>query len=484
VVEQKLEEKRMHCTRGLTGALLLLAVSAWCAPAAGADQAVVVGVNRYPNLEGADLRGCVNDAQEMAQYLRAKGFQVVDLHDTQASKRGILDAIARVRINPNERFVFFFAGHGTDTTEGDKAALLPNDSLSTTAANDLKAKELYDAVRAVGARSRTVILDSCYSGGMLASAKKLVGPRLRYYARDIGGGAKSLRAPTNDQNTNSLIAPRDGGDPKAVCYYTAARGNEQAGEIGFNGVQHGIFTFYLLGQLRNLQRATPWGDIQTQVGGKVAEKMDDLQHPVLSPPFVGVNAFDSGAPTPTPPTPTPTPPPPPPIPAPKPNTEFTLEQVLDADRVDPRMLSLRMNPNKTTVTIGEQFSFTISVGPFSANRNEGAYLVVVEKGTSGRLKMWLPESLNTDEARVTASTSVEIPEKDHAFQAGPPEGAERLKAFLFTSRANAEAFISKFRTAPREQGADRKQLRDLFKVSRVKVEQFYTADLTFQVMKE
>lgn len=446
-------------------AVVTLAAAAALAPAAArADRALLVGVNQYPNLKGATLEGCVGDAQSMAQALRAYGFQVTVISDQQATRQGILNALATMKnqVKPNERFVFFFAGHGTDQTEGDKAALLPTDALHDRADNDLKRMDLYKALTAIPAHSRTAVLDSCYSGGMTKAFSRR---RSRYYARDIGGGAKSLApaktrdVPANDNDPNSNIA---GG--AAVCYFTAARDNEQAAEDTFGAVRHGVFTYYLSKALaaksRDANRPT-WSEVQTGVTGEVTSYLKDIQHPTLSPAFNDVPLFEArggGAPAPTP--------------APKPST---LWDELNGENADPSKVQVSLSVNKTTLQVGDRIRFQVKVGV-------PGYLVLLEKGTSGKLAIQHPynngKPLTADMAAVQAGAVVSIPGPDEEFELGDP-GTEYLKAILFPTKETAQAFIAKF---PAE-GGTRDTLRDLKRVQMPKLKK-YTADLVFEVVEK
>src|SRR5437660_1580079 len=97
---------------------------------ARADQALVVGVNHYPGLDGVDLKGCVNDAASVAAALRDNyHFDVVTLYDDNATRDSILVAIDKIAANikPGERFAFYFAGHGTIGSNGS-SVLLPSDA--------------------------------------------------------------------------------------------------------------------------------------------------------------------------------------------------------------------------------------------------------------------------------------------------------------------------------------------------------------------
>ncbi|MFN7677703.1 MAG: caspase family protein, partial [Cyanobacteriota bacterium] len=50
-----------------------------------AKSALCIGINNYPGTD-CDLRGCVNDANDWAATLAARGFTVKTLLDNQATK--------------------------------------------------------------------------------------------------------------------------------------------------------------------------------------------------------------------------------------------------------------------------------------------------------------------------------------------------------------------------------------------------------------
>ena len=137
-------------------------------PPAHADHALVIGVNEYPKLAtGSNLEGCVNDANTMETSLKAHGFQVTLLTNEGATHAAVLVALDRMKraSTPAERFVFYFAGHGTIASDGS-SALLAHDAGERSETGDVTRDELYGAIRAVPARSRTVLLDSCFAGGL------------------------------------------------------------------------------------------------------------------------------------------------------------------------------------------------------------------------------------------------------------------------------------------------------------------------------
>ena len=128
-------------------------------PAARADQALVVGIQEYsPLVAASTLKGCMNDANGVAEVLKEQGFVVTLLLNEKATKQGILGSIAQIaeKTKKDERFVFYFAGHGR---RSPRFALMPSDA--TISGNDIEPKELNAAILKVQARSRTVLLDSC-----------------------------------------------------------------------------------------------------------------------------------------------------------------------------------------------------------------------------------------------------------------------------------------------------------------------------------
>lgn len=463
---------------GIWSLLALGAVWLAGAPAARADRAVVVGVNQYPNLTGANLNGCVPDAKLMADTLKKFKFEVTLLTDDTATKQGILEALdtAKASNKPRERFVFYFAGHGTRASNGN-SVLLPHDSEEKSETHDIKSEELYDQLNAIPARTRTVLLDSCFSGGMARSVKGLVqgkkhrGLKTRYYARSVA--SRDINPPQDLQTSAN----------DKVCYYTATRKNEQAGEDQFpDGSRHGVFTYYLVQRLTGGQDV--WDNVQKTVSGQVSDWMDDTQHPTLSANFKDAQVFEAKAEAPTtdtPPTPNPAPAPVA-TPTPKPNTIW---EMYNADNADPDKVLVSINPNQTTFAVNDQLSFGVKLGA-------AGYLVLLERGTSGNVNLLFPADAKAETASRPAGWSMTVPEdKDQAW-APDAAGTERIKALLFTSKELAEALLAKF---PATRSLDRKMMsKDLVLVRKAppanttdnnKINpppDFYSSDIIFEVV--
>ncbi len=127
-------------------------------------KALVVGINDYPG--GARLRGCVNDANEMAALLNANAdgspnFDVMVSTEvkTRASLRSL---ILNVFKGEDEVSLFYFSGHGCVTDTGGYI-MTPDFSRYD---EGIYMDEILTMVSLSPARHKVVILDCCHSGAM------------------------------------------------------------------------------------------------------------------------------------------------------------------------------------------------------------------------------------------------------------------------------------------------------------------------------
>jgi len=141
--------------------------------------AVVFGVSKYEDLAPAPY--AANDADIMKEYFeKILGIGQVLVFTNEEVTIGKLNKV----FNPNygelqkaivkgETDVFvFFSGHGVPDKTGENTYLLPYDGLK----EDLETfgyntSKLYNNLSLLGARSVTVILDACFSGGSRKTEK-------------------------------------------------------------------------------------------------------------------------------------------------------------------------------------------------------------------------------------------------------------------------------------------------------------------------
>jgi uncharacterized caspase-like protein len=143
--------------------------------------AVVVGVNQYPHggRHYPNLNYAVNDAKQVAEKLRDLGFEVKLLLDKDAARQHIIKTLADevgANAKENDRIVFYFAGHGATKEKADKSNMgyiLPYDfDPSQHAATAISMQQLRDISSEIKAKHMLYAMDSCFSGGLLASRGK------------------------------------------------------------------------------------------------------------------------------------------------------------------------------------------------------------------------------------------------------------------------------------------------------------------------
>jgi hypothetical protein len=141
-------------------------------------KALLVGLNKYHPMLNADLRGCVNDVENMRDLLMNKfGFEPENIRviiDDRATRQAIIDRL-RWLINGSiagDELVFHFSGHGSQVRDrnGDELndrldeILCPYDlDWSNPLTDDILAAMLKKLPKGV---FFTMICDSCHSGTM------------------------------------------------------------------------------------------------------------------------------------------------------------------------------------------------------------------------------------------------------------------------------------------------------------------------------
>ena len=149
--------------------------------------ALCVGINEYAN-PNSNLSGCVNDANDWADLLESRGYQVTRLLNSDATRDNFLEALREqvAKLEYLDRLVFTYSGHGSwvpdyngDEVDGRDEALVMQD-LSL-----VKDDDLYPILqqRAYGSRM-TTLSDSCHSGTVIRGLAEFAGdedgPRPRF----------------------------------------------------------------------------------------------------------------------------------------------------------------------------------------------------------------------------------------------------------------------------------------------------------------
>ncbi len=147
------------------------------APPFARSLAVVVGIDAYSH-GVPPLRTAVNDARRLGGILAAQhGYDVITLLDAEATGTRLASLLRHdlpARMGPDDRLVFYFAGHGValDGQDGPNGYLLPVDASRADASTFLSMPLVSDAISALPCRHVLVILDSCFSGAFRWSSTR------------------------------------------------------------------------------------------------------------------------------------------------------------------------------------------------------------------------------------------------------------------------------------------------------------------------
>lgn len=230
--------------------------------------ALLVGINQYGT--GYALNGCLTDVELQRQLLIHRfGFQPADiltLTDSQATRKNIEDAFTShlsQRAGAGDVAVFHFSGYGralnkafsSDAAGAPQNTLVPADgglAPDAPTVNDLPEETLLLLLHSLRAERVLAVLDTSYSypGTNLQGSLRI---------RSLPSPPAALLAPEElafqEQLRRQILKLRGGEMPGVIL--TAARPNQQAAEMQWNGFSCGLFTYALTQSLWWATPATP-----------------------------------------------------------------------------------------------------------------------------------------------------------------------------------------------------------------------------------
>jgi hypothetical protein len=269
-----------------------------------AQHALLIGINRYPNIPNASLQGCVSDMELMRSLLVDRfGFpaeRTRTLRDEEATQQAIRGALADLAaaVGPDDMMVLFYAGHGSRMADPRQPgrmieSIVPHDSGRGATPNlDIIDEEIDRWVQAVNEKTPfvTLIFDCCHSGSVtrdpFGEATREVPADVRAPEEMFGGGPvpevfAASRA-VDDGEAAGWLAGR-----RRAVVIAACRADELANEHkSFTGqavVRHGALTFFLgqtLAQAQTPPGITTWRDDIEQAAPRVTAKYG-RQHPQI-----------------------------------------------------------------------------------------------------------------------------------------------------------------------------------------------------------
>jgi hypothetical protein len=218
------------------------------------SRALLVGINEYP---GAPLAGCVNDVQDMANFLVGRcGFELREIRlltDARATTRAILDRLLWLvdGIKAGDRILFHYSGHGAQIASRDPVSAEVDGLDEIICPVDFQWKEglfirdnhLNDIFSSVPPCVEALwISDSCHSGDLSRGfdPPSVRRPRALHPPLDIAW--RNGVAVKEKVNVRKLVP----GGQLNVTLLSACQSNQTASDALFNHRPNGAFTYSLL----------------------------------------------------------------------------------------------------------------------------------------------------------------------------------------------------------------------------------------------
>ncbi|MGA1869454.1 MAG: caspase family protein [bacterium] len=235
-------------------------------------RAVLIGINRY-KIPGADLRGCVNDVENMQGVLtKLYGFKTSDiaiLTDYDATKKAMQAAIRDLvgKGHKGDVLLLHYSGHGANVPDddGDEAdnrdeILCPTDLDWKDPLTDDWLRKTFNKLRA--GVSLTVIMDCCHSGTNTRALLPPDAPMIPRYlpnpwdimaaesGRKLRGKLRGeLRASPRARRKNSDIVEAD--IPELLI--TGCRDTQTSADAYIGNSFNGALTYHLVATLTEAQ---------------------------------------------------------------------------------------------------------------------------------------------------------------------------------------------------------------------------------------
>ncbi len=258
--------------------------------------ALVIGINKYPRIRGANLRGARNDARLIDDVLGSCfGFPAANrllLLDRQATRAGIEAALDQIfdRIGENDLVTFFYSGHGSqvELPGASYESIVPHDSGRGQYPNrDLTDEEIDRWIQRLNRKTPhvTLIFDCCHCGTMtrdpfVAKARFIEVDRRPPERMFEDGRIPEVLKPSPIRNRRAGLTGPAGyvrGRHRAVAV-AACRADEEANECWVGRRAYGILSFGLAWCLRHAAGQANWRDVFERVGPWVTAEYR-FQHP-------------------------------------------------------------------------------------------------------------------------------------------------------------------------------------------------------------
>ncbi|NIM13978.1 MAG: hypothetical protein GTO45_18185 [Candidatus Aminicenantes bacterium] len=211
--------------------------------------ALIIGIENYPSDSGQEkVKYAKNDAAEMAHYARSAGFQLIGdgpIMDEKAAYSQIIEWLDLMfhYVQPDDFVLLYYAGHGYYSEYG--GYLIPYDYNSNNEKNEstcISFDSINKRLKNKKPAKFVFFLDTCHSG----FAGEQIDIRSRNSLKYKKAGIKARRKVKTQ--INNMVRGVKSGYSTGRVVFTSSSPHEPS--IGIDEFKHGLFTYYLLQNLK------------------------------------------------------------------------------------------------------------------------------------------------------------------------------------------------------------------------------------------
>jgi metacaspase-1 len=224
-------------------------------------RALCVGINDYPG-SNLDLAGCVNDARDWQALLEARGYHVDPLHDGEATRVRIVDALTSIigSATDGDSVVFVFAGHGSWLPDANGDEPDARDEMMCTVDVMQEQYLLDDDLHKIFSTKRPgvrlyVIADCCHSGSVIRYAAPGGTPLKARFLPPYAFARGNVRLERAIDRLANAPAPAKHGYPALL--FSGCQDSEFSYDASFSRRPNGVFTRTAIDVLRDAGISSP-----------------------------------------------------------------------------------------------------------------------------------------------------------------------------------------------------------------------------------
>lgn len=220
--------------------------------------ALVIGNQNYRFV--GNVTYAIHDARVFAEYCqKTLGLPSENIHLVEDATKTMLveeeldEWLSSIKMRNEKKLIVYYAGHGVpDIKDHNKAYILPVDVRGTSPHHGIALDAFYDKLGTYAFSQVSVFMDACFSG----------------VNRNNEGVSENLR---DVEMESENVEVNDGN----LLVISAAQGNETA--QGYPEEGHGLFTYYLLKELKETNGFVSFGSLSDNITKGVTQKAMQLK---------------------------------------------------------------------------------------------------------------------------------------------------------------------------------------------------------------